>query len=159
MKMKTDKPPSGLIRTVIILAVVLAVGLPRSLRAQVPAPDLYTAEHEASPRVDQYYTEKFRATAQQQQEGFRQRIAIPDAVSEAVPVLTASRAAREPSTAARSAEPSSWGRGVMLAGLFGLGGLLLVRRLFPDPVLERRTCSAWSLLPGGPIPIAGPKAR
>ena len=27
MKMKTDKPPSGLIRTVIILAVVLTVGM------------------------------------------------------------------------------------------------------------------------------------
>jgi multisubunit Na+/H+ antiporter MnhC subunit len=27
MKMKTDKPPSGLIRTVIILAVVLGIGM------------------------------------------------------------------------------------------------------------------------------------
>ena len=102
--------------------------------AELTPRDLYTAEHERSPQVDQFYTEKFRGTAREQQEKFRPRIAIPDAGADDIPTLAALEAAQELKAAPRAAASPYWFRGGLILGVFVLGGILLARRLFPEAV-------------------------
>ena len=124
------------------LLVTLLASWASPICSQVPPPDLYTAEHERSPRVDQFYTEKFRGAAREQQEKFRPRIAIPDANADEVPTLAALEAAQEQEQGGVSRAPaagSSW-RGWGVLGVMMLGGILLVLRCFPTavaPLLER----------------------
>lgn len=125
------------------------------LHSQVAATDIYTSEHEKLPQVDQYYTEKFREQAREQQEKFRRRIEIPDATGDDVPTLAAIEAASELKTPAPVAAMSFWVRGLLIFGVFVLGGILLLMRLYPD-LMERirDQFTPWDALRGGGFTIA-----
>jgi DNA-binding response OmpR family regulator len=115
----------------LLLGVLLVPGTP-ALHSQVTV-DLYTAEHEKSPKVDQFYAEKFREQAREEQEKFRPRIAIPDAVGEDVPTLVAMEAAaREVNVVRSSTGLPFWLIALLLLGVAGLVVLLVVLRLCPD---------------------------
>jgi CheY-like chemotaxis protein len=124
----------GWVKLILVAYLLLSVPGQAPVHSQVPAPDLYTAEHEQTPQVDQYYTEKFRATAREQQEQFRKRIAIPDAVTEDISTQATLEAVPELQSTPHSEASYSWRRGLLWAGVFVLSGILLVLRLFPDAV-------------------------
>jgi len=62
------------------------------------APDPYTSEFESSPVTDYYQQEKNQRIAREQQELYRLRVAIPDAVGHDVPSAAALRRAAQPAT-------------------------------------------------------------
>lgn len=122
----------------LVVAVLLLVPGPVFLPSQPVTQDLYTAEHERAPKVDPFYTEKFRRAAHEQQEKFRTRIAIPEAVGDEVPTQAALRAAQESSRPAAAREMPFWVRWLLWLGVALLGGGLVVLRLFPDAVARLR---------------------
>lgn len=121
-----------------IVALLLLVPGQFSLHSQPVTQDLYTAEHERAPKVDQFYTEKFRTTAREQQEKFRTRIAIPEAVGDEVPTQAALRAALERHAPAPAREMPFWVRWLLMLSVALLVGVLVAMRLFPDAVARLR---------------------
>lgn len=136
-------------RCFVFLFLLLA--LPGSAGAQQMGVDLYTAEHEKRPQVDQFYTQRFREDARRQQEQFRTRVAIPEAVSDDVPTLTAIAEAKAITTAAKAHQTPPW-QGWCIFGLAVLVGVLVVYRLFPqlsDWLRELFTPWEWEARRGG----------
>jgi CheY-like chemotaxis protein len=84
--------------------MVLAAGL--CCTPLAGAPDPYTSEVEAAPVTDYFQREKNQRIGREQQELFRVRVPIPDAVGQDVPSAAAvRRAARQP--ASETARPST----------------------------------------------------
>lgn len=121
------------LKSICLLSVIVLTLGQTPLPAQFEtATDLYTSEYEKFPQVDQFYTERFRESAREQQEKFRIRVAIPAAVRDDVPTLATVNEAKQLAAAPVSIPGTSSGRSwLVLLGLI-LGSILVVRRFFPD---------------------------
>ena len=96
------------------------------------AADLYTSEVEKNPTTDFFQQEKNQRIGREQQELYRVRIAIPEAVGQDVPTASAMRRAVRQPVAGKAALPADWlesNRTALLSlVLIGLAAGLIVRR-------------------------------
>ncbi len=133
----------------LLLAALLFVPVQAPLHSQVTM-GTHPSEYDEAQRMDQYFVEKRRNQAREQQEKFRKRIAIPDAVADDVPTLAAIEAAQELKSAPRAEASPFWLQWLVLSVVFVLGGILFVLRLFPDAVENLKDRFApWDALGGG----------
>jgi hypothetical protein len=127
----------GMAKTLLAKSVVrsalmaLAAGL--CCTPLAGAPDPYTSELERSPVPDYYQREKNQRIAREQQEHYRLRVAIADAVGQDVPTAEAARrASRQSATTAPKPPAATWleaDRTVLLViVLIVLAGCFLVRK-------------------------------
>lgn len=139
-------------KLISLVCVLLFAPGQAPVHSQVATADLYTSEHEQNPQVDQFYTQKFREAAREQQEQFRQRIAIPDALGDDVPTLAAVEAAKELKNTRSAAGPPFWLQGFLVFIVIVLSGILLLFRIFPETIAQIKDQFApWQAMRAGVV--------
>ncbi len=130
---------------------ILAIGL--SHTQLDGAPDPYASEFATPPpEIGSYDWEKKQQAANERQEQFRIRVAIPDAVGDAAMAdFVARRDANQNRTAMRKAAaftPGELVRVSLYLAVLGLTGILALRKLAPDLIAAlNQQFNPWALVP------------
>ena len=116
-----------------VLSFLFLVAFTALCRSQTSDhPDTYTGEFERSPVVDPHFASKIQGAGREQQEQFRYRVSIADAVGDAVqpePVQRSSNHMRAQVTSPKSDWLEEWTKRVSIVGAAILATCLVLRRI------------------------------